>query len=281
LIWATGITARALVRSRDAGLIPRPETTPRPGGGSVSKYPPGTLAQVRRVQELECEPRSIDAWLSALWIEGYAVDIRPAATRVFRKWLNALADKEEVAKTVGAISDRKVKALRGGRQWSEFVRWLFAVAVGMTPEVSLKDRGTEPAPLPALLKIGGLPKDWGPPVEKLSVEQWPIGENELERVRLTYVRLARLVAAADRVSVAGLPHHARRTLAARGVKVTQDTIALLLDTWRDTEIRLTFIPGIALILRGAAERAEEWLSLAEAAVAMLPKSAVEPPASPI
>jgi hypothetical protein len=305
LMRATGISDRTLARWRDAGLIPRPQTMPRAGGGSVSKYPPGTLVQMRRVQELERDgPRSIDAWLLALWIEGYTVDIRPAVTRVFSKWLKVLADEEKVAKAADAISDRKARALRGGRQrllnrmtarvvgleeWSEFVRWVLAVAVGVKPEVSLHDQGVEPAPLPALLKIGGLPKDWGPPADNLSVEQWPIaflrdvlattGENEMERVRLVFVRLARLAAAADVVSLAALPRHARRTLAARGVKVTQDTIALLLDMWRDTEIRLTLVSGIALILRGASEKAEEWLSLAEAAVAMLPKGAAERPDS--
>jgi len=270
----------------------------------VSKYPPGTPAQVRRVQDLEDDksvPRNFDAWRLVMWTEGYTVDVRTAAVRVINQWLEALADKEKDA-AVDAISDRKVRALRGGRQrlvdrmtarvrgleeWSEIIRWALAVAAGAKPEVSLHDHGIEPAPLSALLKIGGLPKDWGPPADNLPVEQWSIallrdvlatlGESEMERVRLVYARLARLAASLDKVTLLALPRHARRTLAARGVEVTQDTIALLLDIWRVTEIQLTLVPGIALILRFAGENAEGWLSRAETAVAILPKDEIENP----
>jgi len=102
-----------------------------------------------------------------------------------------------------------------------------------------------------------------------------MSEDEIERVRLIHARLARLAASLKDVSLIALPLHARRTLAARGVKVTQDTIALLRDMWSITDIRLAFVPGVALVLRGAGENVEGWLSLAEAAVAMLPKGEVE------
>jgi hypothetical protein len=60
--------------------------------------------------------RRIRAWLLILWIEGYTVDVRPAVTRYFDKLLEAMADDEKVATAVEAISAKKVKGLRGGKQ---------------------------------------------------------------------------------------------------------------------------------------------------------------------
>lgn len=298
LLRATGITKRTLARWRDAGLIPRPRPRPRRGGGTISKYPPGTLAQLRRVQELELEgPRRSDAWKLALWTEGYTVDIQPAVMRLLDNASKALTNEETVTK---AFSVKNLRGRRGEQQrllnrmtarvrsenWSEIGRWIFAVATGKTPAVFLRDHGTAPSPLSALLKIAGLPRDWGPPADSLPVERWSVAFlrdvtatmqiSEMARVRLVFVRVARLAAAVDTVSLGTLPRHARRTLAARGVKVTQDTIALFRDLWSDIDIRLMLVPGFALILRGAAETAESWLSLAEAAVVMLPKRTATP-----
>src|SRR5438874_7744193 len=106
LLRITGMSERkrAFIRWRDAGLIPKPQTRPRPGGGTISEYPPGTLAQVRRLQELENDksvPRSLDAWRLVLWDESYTVDVRPSVLRLFDKLLGAMSDKEKTAAALG------------------------------------------------------------------------------------------------------------------------------------------------------------------------------------
>jgi hypothetical protein len=153
--------------------------------------------------------------------------------------------------------------------------------------VTLSD-DADPAPLPVLRKLFRLPSDFGPPSANLPVEQWSLtfylsvaetmSAEEIERVRLIYVRLARLAAALDKASpLGGLPRHTRRALKARGVDVLQKVIALLLDIWRDIDLRLMAVPAVALILRAADEDAMRLLSLAEAAVGMSQKRKEESP----
>lgn len=321
LLRATGMSERkrAFIRWRGAGLILRPQPRPLLGGGRVSKYPPGSSAQLRRVQELENDrsvPRRLDAWLLILWTEGYPVDIRPAVTRLYDNLLEAMSDqkRETFAAVVDAISTKKVKGLggkggRGGKlrllkkmvakvgdreEWVALVSLIFAAAAGVRSDSSFRYGTVEPA-FRGLLKIAAVPKDWEAPPNNLSIDLWaigyslvkflsdlvapsaPISEDEMERVRVVFARLARLTAAIEGVSLTTLPRHARRTLVAHGVTITQDTIDLALDMWRDIDIRLFLVPGFILILRRAGENVEGWLSLAEAAVAMLPKSAVESP----
>jgi DNA-binding transcriptional MerR regulator len=115
LLRITGITSRQLERWRDAGLIPRPQPAPLPGGGTVSRYPPGTAVQARRIQELQRGlPRSLNEVLVALWIEAYAVDVRAAVAKRLKAATVTLASPEVLLPdAVKMFAHRDMKDMRG------------------------------------------------------------------------------------------------------------------------------------------------------------------------
>jgi hypothetical protein len=121
-------------------------------------------------------------------------------------------------------------------EWAALVGLISAAATGAKSESSLHYGNVEPA-FRGLLKIAAMPKDWEAPPDNLSIDLWalghslvkllsdvvapstPIGEDEMERLRVVFARLARLAAAVEGVSLTALPRHARRTLVAQGVRL--------------------------------------------------------------
>jgi hypothetical protein len=76
LVAETGASPRRLTWLRQNGLIPRPRRRSRGlHKGTLSLYPPVTVAMIRRLDELAAERRDADEWLWRLWLEGYPIEI--------------------------------------------------------------------------------------------------------------------------------------------------------------------------------------------------------------
>lgn len=276
LLEQTGLSAKQLEKL--SGLLPRPVVRSLGRGlGKRSFYPPGTVGQIRRIQGLKRDGLRLGEIRFVLWLEGFALDFRSAMLRSFDNLLATAATRDKADKVkeaaVGTFRRLARNRVRQPEELAELVNWAFAIVTGSPLDVSLRDPDSWLRP--ALLKLGGLPHDYGWPTDNLSFEQWSIrflrdvaatiDENEMEHVRLFYVWLERLAAAFEGVSLDSLPRHARGTLAARGDTITQDTIAFFLKVHSATR-RLVCVPCLALVLRAGGENAERWLSLGKAAV---------------
>jgi hypothetical protein len=84
----TAVTRPQLERWHKAGALPHPrQRSAGPHGGSVSVYPVGTQRQVCALRaELQCN-RSLPAAMFALWVSGYAVNLK-----MIRAYVQSLAD---------------------------------------------------------------------------------------------------------------------------------------------------------------------------------------------
>lgn len=76
IVAETGVSPRRLTWLRQNGLIPSPRRRSRGlHKGTLSLYPPVTVAMIRRLDGLAAEWRDADEWLWRLWLEGYPIEI--------------------------------------------------------------------------------------------------------------------------------------------------------------------------------------------------------------
>jgi hypothetical protein len=180
LIVETGEGKFTLDRLRRAGLIPWRRRF-FGLGGSVTVYPPITVAIIRSIQVLRRKFKGIDRWHYALWAdEGYPVDIvRWHAKRLLRleKVFEKLAQGTikttiENVTTKGRLRRKPHQPIfvrmRQPRARQALLEWAVTIGAGLTPSASIYIPGS-PAAKAFSKAIGSTePPDPSLEIEKMS-----------------------------------------------------------------------------------------------------------------
>jgi hypothetical protein len=270
-------------------------------GGSDSYYPSESVATIKRLRDLSRHPpRNWDDWRWRLWIEGHEVDIRAWARGHLASGLKKLGRHGSSGSRL--IGDRVRRPIHR-TALSDYADLAAAGRAGPARDASMHN--ADPPILDLVLRIGGLPRNAGPPSGELrnvehtyefSLLDRILGtatDDELGQARRDWQTLARWVDAAQAVdwnavspdvtvrikSMTGErpdpPSWRARKAQRRRPLPPPDLVRFLMDFWPELAARAAVLPLLIHLRRSPALNAAitEAVAIVDLGLSSLPRQA--------